>query len=162
MNLENKGGYNLKDLGKINIILGKNGCGKSTFLKAVDKTLEEEEGLNKYVSPERGGHLQHDPNLENNINRNGIPWISGQLRNNQYAQFKQQSVVQYRKLETITLREIEKNTELRNNHSYTFDTIVEKINSLLTNIEIIRLDSDFEIRKKGTETKRPSPLYYYG
>lgn len=151
MDLLGKGGYNLKNLGKVNIILGKNGCGKSTALKEIDKALENNDGLNKYLSPERGGHLKHNPSLENQVSQNGTSWFSQQLRNNQYSQFKQQSVLQYRNLETITLREIEKNTELRADHSYTFDSVVEKINRLLGNIEIKREDSDFEIFLKETE-----------
>jgi ABC-type multidrug transport system ATPase subunit len=145
--------YTLKDLGKINILLGKNGCGKSTALKAIDIALSKECGLNKYLSPERGGNLVHDPNLESNISNNGESWILGELRKNQFQRFKQQSILQYRKLENLTLKEIEKTPELRKNINFTFDTVVEKINNLLNNIEIRRTETDFEIFKKGTAEK---------
>lgn len=148
--------YTLKNLGKINIILGKNGCGKSTILKAIDTELSKGNGLNKYLTPERGGNLNHDPNLENSISNNDANWFSGELRRNQYPRFKEQSVLQYRKLENLTLKEIEKTIALRNDHNYTFDTIVAKINSLLSNIEIKRTETDFEIFKKGTKDKVPS------
>ncbi|MEO5777510.1 MAG: AAA family ATPase, partial [Sediminibacterium sp.] len=154
MDLLNKGGYNLRNLSKINIILGKNGCGKSTALKAVEVSLTGAAGCYvKYLSPERGGHLTNDPNLDHSLTVNGPQWSSEQLRKNQYQQFKQQSVFQYKKLENVILKEIEKIPDLRNNHNYTFDTLVEKINSLLTNIEIKRTDTDFEIFKKGTTDK---------
>lgn len=151
MDLLDKNGYNLRELGSINIVLGKNGCGKSTLLKEVEKSFDDVDGLTKYITPERGGHLQHDPNLESSYTRNGSSWISVQFRKNQYDKFKQQSILQYRKLETVTLREIEKTPELRSDPNYTFDTVVESINNLLSNIEILRNDSDFKVLKKGTE-----------
>ena len=146
-------GYNLKNLGKINVILGKNGCGKSTILKTIETKLSEGPGLYKYLSPERGGNLVHNPNLENAIIDNGVNWLQGELRKNQYQLFKEQSILQYKKLETLTLKEIEKDEAKRNDHTYTFDTIVNKINALLTNIEIKRNESDFEIYKKDTQEK---------
>lgn len=153
MDLLNKGGYNLRNIGKVNIILGKNGCGKSTALKAIDIALRTEAGFYKYLSPERGGQLSNDPNLENSINVNSPEWFASEFRKNQYQQFKQQSVIQYKKLENLTLKEIEKTQALRDDHTYTFDTVVDKINGLLTNIEIKRTETDFEFFKKGTEDK---------
>lgn len=153
MDLLDKGGYNLSNLSKVNIILGKNGCGKSTVLKAMDTALRKEAGFYKYLSPERGGELSNDPNLENNINLNSQDWFAGELRKNQFQKFKQQSVIQYKKLENLTLKEIEKTPAFRNDHTFTFDTIVNKINALLTNIEIKRTETDFEIFKKGTNDK---------
>lgn len=153
MDLLNKGGYSLRNIGKVNIILGKNGCGKSTALKAIDIALRAEAGFYKYLSPERGGQLSNDPNLENSINVNSPEWFASEFRKNQYQQFKQQSVIQYKKLENLTLKEIEKTQALRDDHTYTFDTVVDKINGLLTNIEIKRTETDFEFFKKGTEDK---------
>lgn len=153
MDLLNKGDYNLHNLGKVNIILGKNGCGKSTALKAINEAMDIDQGLNRYLSPERGGHLLPDPNLEHGLNVNGRDWANQQQRQNQYSQFKQASVVLYRQLETLTLREIENNLELRANHDYTFDTIVSSINDLLSNIEIRRNDNAFDIYTKVTGEK---------
>ena len=49
--------------------------------------------------------------------------------------------------------EIEKQPELRNDHNYTFQSIVDLINSLLDNIEIRREGTDFKIYslEKGSE-----------
>ena len=153
MDLINKGGYNLRNIGNVNIIIGKNGCGKSTALKAIDTALDAESGLNKYISPERGGNLSHNPTLENSITVNHAGWLNEQIRKNQWSQFKEQSVIQYRKLENLTLKEIEKTTALRNDHTYTFDTVVDRVNTLLSNIEVRRTETDFEIFKKGTNDK---------
>ena len=153
MDLINKGGYNLRNLSKVNIILGKNGCGKSTALKALDLALRADGGYYKYLSPERGGTLLNNASLEQSVLQSGPNWISDTLRNNQFNQFKEQSVLQYKNLEKLILKEIEKNSVLRSNHGYTFDTIVSKINTLLANIEIRRTETDFELINKITGNK---------
>jgi predicted ATPase len=149
MNLINKNGYTLNQLNKINAILGKNGCGKSTALKKVQEALENDQafGNTKYITPERGGSLKYDPNIEINTSNNPS-WLSLMLRKNQFNQFKEQTILQFRKLELLSLREIEQNLDLRNDHEYTFQSIVDSINTLLDNIEIRREASDFKIYNK--------------
>lgn len=146
MDLINKNGYSLRNLNKINVVLGKNGCGKSTALKKVQQALEngDEVKKSKYITPERGGALKYDPGIEQNTSSNPR-WLPNQLRKNQFTQFKQQTVLQFRKLELLSLREIEQNPDLRNDHAYTFQSIVDAINTLLDNIEIRREGSDFNI-----------------
>lgn len=150
MNLENKNGYTLNNLSKINIVLGKNGCGKSTALKKVQQAIETdaEIGNTKYITPERGGALKYDPRIEQNTSSNAN-WLPQMLRKNQFSQFKEQTVLQFRKLELLSLREIEQNTEIRNDHGYMFQSIVDAINTLLDNIEIRREGSDFSIYHKA-------------
>lgn len=146
MDLINKSEYSLRNLNKINIVLGKNGCGKSTALKEVQHALENEGEVikSKYITPERGGALKYDPSIEHGT-RSSRNWLSNQLRKNQFTQFKQQTVLQFRKLELLSLREIEQNPDLRNDHLYTFQSTVDEINTLLDNIEIRREGSDFNI-----------------
>ncbi|MBD3897190.1 AAA family ATPase [Halomonas sp. ML-15] len=153
MNLIDKNGYSLRNLNKINVLLGKNGCGKSTALKKVQQALEsgDEVGKSKYITPERGGALKYDPNIEQNTS-SSPRWLSNQLRKNQFTQFKQQTVLQFRKLELLSLREIEQNSDLRNDHTYTFQSIVNAINTLLDNIEIRREGSDFNIYNRADNT----------
>ncbi|MBD2598287.1 AAA family ATPase [Nostoc spongiaeforme FACHB-130] len=149
LDLIDKNGYNLKNLDKVNVILGKNGCGKSTALKKVEEYLVSEHsyGKTKYITPERGGSLKYNPNIEININNNPN-WLSSQLRQNQFRDFKEQSVFQFRKLELLSLREIEKDQNLRQDFSFTFQNIINLINKLLDNVEIQREDSDFKIFSK--------------
>ena len=139
---------------KINVLLGKNGCGKSTALKAFEQELRGKEhvGAVRYITPERGGKLQYEPNVEHNITSN-VNWLNETRRVNQFAQFRQQSVAQFRKLEILSLREIEADRKLRENLEYTFDSIVLKINSLLDNVEIKRADAGFDLFRKGTDQK---------
>lgn len=146
--------YSLKNIGKINVLLGKNGSGKSILLRNLDQFdfMNEAQISTKYITPERGGTLTHEPNLERNINRNEN-WLPNQLRNNQYQQFRQQSVLQFRKLETLVLREIESNKDLRQDLTYSFDTIIDSINKLLENIYLVREGEDFEIYLKKEDDK---------
>lgn len=154
MDILDIGGYNLLNLSRKNILLGKNGCGKSYLLKKVEQALNSRSGfgLIKYLSPERSGLLQYDPGIEQNITQN-IKWLSDTRRQNQANVFRQQSAAQFRRLELLTLREIEKTPELRANPGVTFDTIVSRINELLDRVYIDRADLAFQIFDR--ETKNP-------
>lgn len=146
--------YNLTNLSKINIVLGKNGCGKSTLLKNIDRKMTAKNaGEINYVTPERGGFLLYDPNLE--LNAANIPtYTKDSKRNNQWADFKKYSVTQYRKLEMLALCEIESNFALRQDLNYNFDSVIDKINFLLTNVRIERTPrGDFEIFTKDDGVK---------
>jgi predicted ATPase len=140
MNIDNINGYTLKNLSKINILLGKNGCGKSYLLRQVESGLSCKTdifGRTRYITPERGGSLVYEAGIEQQtIASPG--WLSDTRRKNQYYQFRQQSVAQFRKLETIVLREIEK--EKREEKEYLFDNYIDEINSLLDRIYIKRGD----------------------
>jgi hypothetical protein len=91
--------------------------------------------------------LVYEAGIEQNL-ANDINWLSGQRRRNLTPNFRQQSVAQYRKLETLVLREFEQDQTKSK-----FDPYVAKINSLLDNIEIRRHDTAFKIFRKGTETE---------
>lgn len=153
MDINNINGYTLRNLNKINIVLGKNGCGKSIMLRQVEQNLvRQNENISKsrYITPERGGALAYEAGVEQTLTTH-VNWLSEERRKNQSSNFRQQSVAQYRKLETLVLREIEQ--EKRDDFQYTFNLYVNKINSLLDNIEIKRHDVTFKIYKKGTNTE---------
>ncbi|MBI5122801.1 AAA family ATPase [Candidatus Roizmanbacteria bacterium] len=153
MNIDQVQGYTLNGLSKINILLGKNGCGKSTCLKKVENGISPNQdiwGITRYITPERGGTLIYEAGIEQNLN-NDPNWILQSRRVNQLTQFRQQSIAQYRKLEITILREIA--STRRNDHEYTFDLYIDKINSLLDNIEIRPDGITFKIFKKGTDTQ---------
>jgi len=144
--------FSLENLGKVNIILGKNGCGKSVLLRDIETysrtNANENFGKISYITPERGGILEYDSNVEQNTVSN-IDYTRNTRNSNQFNQFKQQTVANFRNLETLVLREIEK--EKRGETEYTFDSIVAKINTLLDNIEIRREGITFKIYKKNLE-----------
>jgi len=140
MNIEDINGYTLKNLNKINILLGKNGCGKSYLLRQVERELSTKInifGKTKYITPERGGSLVYEAGIEQQT-ISYPSWLSDTRNKNQFNQFKQQSVAQFRKLETLVLREIE--NEKRQDKEYSFDNYISEINSLLDRIYIKRGD----------------------
>jgi energy-coupling factor transporter ATP-binding protein EcfA2 len=160
MDIIKEGQFRLTNLSKINILLGKNGCGKSSLLKKVEEVLKgNKDGEVNYVTPERGGSLSYNSGVEQN-SANDENWASSQKRANQWIQFKSYSISQFRKLELLSLREIEKNHVIRQDLTHNFDTIINQINSLLTNVRIERTNKgDFEIFHRNTNTKlNPSQI----
>lgn len=145
--------FNCTGLSKINVLLGKNGSGKSTLLKKIEQGLQGENiGEVNYVTPERGGILTYNSNIEQSIRTED--WADNEKRKNQWGNFKHYSVSQYRKLEIISLRELEANQALRQDAGYSFNTIIDKINALLSNVQVKRSGSgDFDIFQKGTADK---------
>ena len=98
MDLIQLGQFNLTGLSKINILLGKNGSGKSSLLKKVETYLTHQNtGEVNYVTPERGGALNYESSVDQNI-RSGGDWAKVSKRQNQWTQFKNYSISQYRDL----------------------------------------------------------------
>ncbi|WP_395622161.1 AAA family ATPase [Sphingomonas daechungensis] len=131
--------FRLKGLGRINVILGKNGCGKSYALKQLENGLRSALGFRsvRYVSPERGGVLRYEPNIDQSITQNSS-WLNDNRRNNQSAEFRQQSFVLFRRLELAVLREIERDHIAEGYVPRTFDKTVDKLNILLDRIMVVR------------------------
>lgn len=129
---------------RFTIFLGKNGSGKSTLLREVDSSQQFDA---KYISPERGGTLKYDPNVDLNMSNNE-QWIVNDRRKNRTEQFRQQSTAQFRNLEVLVLREIEQDMDKRKNLTYSFSDTLSKINDLLPAIELRRSDRGFKIFSK--------------
>jgi energy-coupling factor transporter ATP-binding protein EcfA2 len=144
--------YELNGLAEINVLLGKNGCGKSTLLKLFDTHLMGEEvGLVKYITPERGGLLTYQPGIEQNITSDKN-WMPQTRRVNQLDQFRQQSMAQYRRLESLIHREFEDRGEPAN-----FALYLEQLNELLDNIRLRRGDPTFDVVLVDDETPIDAP-----
>ena len=138
---------------RINFLLGKNGAGKSRALRDLEGRIRQNSPwCVKYITPERGGALMYDASVDQSVNAQGT-WLGDDRRRNRSEQFRQQSVSQFRTLETMVLREIETVPALRNNPEYSFNTIVDEINSLLPLVRLVRTGSTFEIRKKVDGTQ---------
>jgi len=131
---------------KFTVLIGKNGAGKSTLLRSLNAGQRPHV---KYVSPERGGTLKYDPNVDNNITSNES-WLKDTRQTNRFEQFRQQSAAQFRNLETAVLREIEKVAAKRTDLTYTFDAILEQVNGLLPAIRMVRNEKGgFSIQTKS-------------
>lgn len=139
--------FSLKNLGKINVVLGKNGSGKSSLLRAFNSSRQSQP-LVKYVPPERGGYLVRDGNYETNLQN--PHWLyAAKDQGNRFDQYRQGAVSEFRTLETLVLREIEQDTVKRLDVGYKFDSVVEKLNTLLDHVELTRSpDGGFAVRSK--------------
>ncbi len=151
----------ISNVGKINVLLGKNGSGKSTLLRRLEQEKHSlpDVGFARYITPERGGDLIYQGHLETNIAQDPN-WADNVRRNNRFDNFRQLSVTEFRRLESLVLRKIEKDVATRQNLNFSFETTLELINSLLDNVSIVREDSSgFEIvSKNGKQKRAPSTL----
>lgn len=130
---------------RFSVFLGKNGSGKSTLLRRLDAR----DDLNtKYISPERGGILKYDPNVDQNISNNAN-WIVNDRRKNRTESFRQQSAVQYRNLELAVLREEVRLRKSGESVEQSFDDIIEQINELLPKVEFKQGERTFSIHQSG-------------
>lgn len=131
----------LIDQKRFTILLGKNGAGKSTLLRSIDMHGD----LNtRYITPERGGELKYEPNIDLNIT-NHANWLRDTRRKNRFENFRQQSAVQFRNFEMLYLREIEKDHAKRADLTHTFDTVLAAINDYLPAIKLVRADRGFSV-----------------
>jgi ABC-type branched-subunit amino acid transport system ATPase component len=126
---------------KYTILLGKNGAGKSTLLRTL---IDSQPYEVKYVSPERGGTLKYNPTVDQNMSH--AHYLKDSRRQNRLEQFRDQSAIQFRLLETQVLRQIEK--ERRDDKDFTFDSIISQVNELLPNIKMVRNERGFSIASK--------------
>lgn len=155
MNIE-VGEQRFLNLAKINVLLGKNGSGKSTALRKLDQSGSSlpNFGTVRYITPERGGQLTYDGGIETTIATNPS-WSANVRRTNRYESFRQMSITEFRRLETLVLRKIESDRSARQDLSFSFDTTVELINNLLDRVRIVRSDgSGFDIKAKDGDAKR--------
>ncbi len=144
MDYENVSGFSLINIAQKNLLLGKNGSGKSFFLRNIQSALKNfpTTGKVRYISPERAGMLNYEPSIDNAIS-NQANYLDNIRSNNQIGNFKEQSVALYRKLELLTLREIETEHTQVGYVPKTFQNVIDKINSLLDRIYIQRSDVGF-------------------
>lgn len=154
IDLEN--GNSIDGYGQVNVILGKNGSGKSILLRLMDTKLSGREACIRYITPERGGELTYDGNIETNRSNNPN-WMTNTRRKNRWEQFRQSSVAEFRNLEILVLRSIEADPEIRGS-DFKFDSEVSRINEVLDHIELTRSDTaGFDIIRKVGRQRANSP-----
>ena len=151
-------GTNLEGYGTINVVLGKNGSGKSTLLRKIDESLSTTTAYVRYVTPERGGELTYSGDIETN-RANDPNWESRTRRRNQWTQFRQSSVVEFRNFENLILRSIENDPAVRKS-KFKFDDVIDMLNSFLDRVELKRSDSSgFDLfLKEGEKIDNASNL----
>jgi len=151
MDLERKD-FKLTNLGECNVVVGRNGCGKSWLLRKVADRMRHEtpDGAVKYISPERGGFPRYDAGIEANLNRQSN-WLLDSRGHNQVQDFKVQSAAQFGRLQRLHHLAMEANIKSGMAPGPTFDGVVERINSLLDRVRLVRADMAFDIRLREAE-----------
>lgn len=135
-------------LNNINIIMGRNGSGKSRFLRDIEDRVNQDKNhfYVRYVSPERAGSFKRNGSVFTNMN-DDPEWLRSTRAVNQADNFKAASAMLFREAETIYLRRLANTPEIRNDPERNFHTDrLSKVNQLLTNISLEIGQADFEFR----------------
>lgn len=131
-------------ISNINVLLGRNGAGKSRFLRSLDSGLSSTPGFNvRYISPERAGVFRKDGNIQNNLENNKDS-LRGVRTQNQGGNFKAASATLLHEVELLYLRQLQDTTTIRNDLTRTFKRDrLDKINGLLSNVFIEQQRAEF-------------------
>lgn len=125
-----------KNITNINIVVGKNGCGKSTYLRALVQILRPTCGVT-YISPERGGTFVTEINTESNM-QNNPNYAADARHQNQAGQSKNISASILKRLQSAWGARLDNDWELRQSREKTFQSeYLDTINNLLTSVRII-------------------------
>ncbi|RNE93659.1 AAA family ATPase [Marichromatium sp. AB32] len=148
-----------KGLQNINILLGRNGAGKSRFLRAIDRgVVGSDKYIARYISPERAGVFKRDGNVITSM-ENSPDWLGSVRRKNQAANFKAASAYLLREVETAYLRKLQDNPEIRLDQTKNFRTErLDSINRLLSNLTICQEGSNFVFRNIEGEEVQPDQI----
>lgn len=89
-------------LNNINVIMGRNGAGKSRFLRDIEEITNRSKQLYyvRYVSPERAGSFKRDGNVLTNMSNNP-EWLRLTRAVNQASDFKAASAMLFREAEVL-------------------------------------------------------------
>lgn len=162
--------FSLHNFENKNIVLGKTGYGKSYLFTQITNQLmyKPEVGKVIYISPERGGSLTYDPNIESDI-RNSLHYLIDKRTQNQVTNFRQQSAVQFNNLKLKILEKLEKDIKdleddkpLNKSKLVFFKNRVDSINSLLDGIFIKEDRLGFKIYDKKTNQPQSESIISSG
>jgi energy-coupling factor transporter ATP-binding protein EcfA2 len=149
----------LENPSALNVIVGRNGAGKSRFLRFLAGLNSDARYMSRYLTPERSGSLSPDANIDNAV-RNQKTWLEDNRRANQSPNFKQASAALLRELAMIFAARIESDRTLRGDFDKTFVTEhLSKINSMLSNVVVERTgNQDFRFRNMDGRELTPAEL----
>lgn len=111
-------------LNSINIIMGRNGAGKSRFLRDIEEATSENKQLFyvRYVSPERAGSFKRDGNVLTNMS-NDPNWLRQSRAVNQVNNFKSTSAMLFREAEALYNRRLVSSPDIRLDLNRNFERI---------------------------------------
>lgn len=142
----------LHGLGRINVLLGKNGSGKSQVMRGLHSQYKGTKRRSHYITPERGGKIAPDINLLINT-RSNVGWADTQRVANQWTQYKNETVDLFDELRNSFYREVHNDNKLRSDNTYTFESaILQNLNDAIPNVDIVPTDKGFELSDKKGNT----------
>lgn len=153
------GGVTVTGLNNVNVILGRNGAGKSRLLRAIDLAALQDNSLNvRYISPERAGVFRRVGHVVTNMEQNDR-WLWDTRRQNQAGEFKAASAALLRDLESLYLRRLQDDPTIRNDLDRDFRRDkLDRINKLLSNVTIDQERADFVFRSTSGEIIPPEQI----
>ncbi|MEY2483043.1 MAG: hypothetical protein QOK24_1571 [Verrucomicrobiota bacterium] len=153
------GAVNATRLNNINILLGRNGSGKSRFLRAIDLGIGKDAAFAaRYISPERAGVFRRDGNVMNSM-ESSPAWLPEVRRKNQAENFKAASANLLRDIETAYLRRLQDTPSIRDDSARNFRVdSLDKINRLLSNVSIVQQGSDFVFNDSTGQVVAPDQI----
>lgn len=152
-------GTKLQNPTELNVIVGRNGSGKSRFLRDLSALRDNEHYAVSYLSPERAGEFSDDPNVEHNVRL--IPRFLDDDRNkNQSVNFKKASKLRLKQLAGYWGLRVDRVLEIRSDETRTFETeYLTHINQLLSNVVLERdTRGEFRFVAQNGDTIDPAGL----
>ncbi|MBV7413230.1 AAA family ATPase [Aeromonas sp. sif2433] len=146
-------------LKNINVLVGRNGAGKSRLLRNIDQYCQNNNKyFVRYISPERAGVFKRDGNIMTNME--SYPnWLADVRRKNQADNFKAASANLLREVETAYLRRMQDDPEIRLDPTRNFRTErLDSINKLLANLTVCQEGSNFVFRNNEGELVQPDEI----
>ncbi|CFB62721.1 ATP-binding protein [Pandoraea apista] len=152
-------GTAIRGLTNINVIVGRNGAGKSRLLRSLDEALWNDQAFNtRYISPERAGVFQREGSTGTNLERDKN-WLPSVRRRNQADNFKAVSAYLLRELEIVYNRRILSTPTLRVDPTRSFENdLLRRISGLLANISVEQENSSFVFVSATGERVNPDQI----
>jgi len=150
-------GLVIEGISPINVIVGRNGSGKSRMLRELVQICESNGEIKMtYISPERAGHFQYNPSLDDNIRRNPR-YFQNSREKNQAETFKQEAAIRLRTMETVFLRKMQHDRNIRNSDVDFYSEFLDPINKILINSSIIQSHDSGDLIFKNFDDEAISP-----
>lgn len=149
----------IRGMENINLIVGKNGAGKSRFLRDLDSSLSGNSAFYvRYVSPERAGVFRADGNIQNAMEQDK-DWLRTVRSKNQVDNFKSASANLLREIELAYLRRLQEMHHIRTDLDRNFQTDrLDQINQLFHNISIEQERSNYIFRSASGNIIPPDKI----
>jgi predicted ATPase len=148
----------LENCTPLNIILGRNGAGKSRLLRAIAESAKPDTSRTFYISPERAGVFRRDGNTLTNIEHNP-DYLEHSRRLNQANNFKAGSAHRLHELRNSYNSKVLNTPKLRFDSNVSFDaSILPRISGLLANVRIESGERGFTFKSPSDEAIEPNHL----